>query len=1353
MARKKAALNDQRVKPKQPSIMNFFTKAEKQQSKLFTTHVTRPRAISGPSSSATSACKIKGYSSSLHQENRQLTAELPESLFVPKKLTSTPGPVDIRTSPVTDLVIPETPEGISFSPCQSAIDLHTSTSDVIPETPPSIVHKESTVKNTVPLLEQYCSSHLGLRDGTVKSRKSKLSRKYGHSKRGTQSLDKIPEKSLDEDGAIKPSRIFLKKQSLNKPSSMGSKRPPDRGASPFAKRSQVNIYDKSLSSSARKHLFTEVPQDSLDIKLEKTFVTSGKNTILSNTIDCVDLGKVIETESNENEDILTRRNKRNCKSTQSGHLFEERIALSDNTNKDTLRENTCSTENSSSLDVSVEWDDINEALLAALDEDNLEEQLVVNQQSSKASTAQSQFQRRQDNLVPRLAHLSPFKKVEEQESAQLPASLVRYMVKFTQIKENGDQVLYLKNLASGSSHTCFVSGVWNQIMYSEGDLLAVHGKWSESKECHINQDEGFIIYKPDFLVTGTAVAGSIRCMRRSVFDQFFKGIDKGNKAMILGTLVHEVFDKALWKQKFEDAYLKKFVADSLQNPSIRNKMYSMQLKESELMKDIEEYFKPLQLFAKRYLRECPSPQGSVDMKWDEDSVKCLVSIPKVCDIEDNMWSPRWGLKGKVDVTTEVKIHRKDQVMKKDKFVLPLELKTGKQTNSIEHRSQVMLYSLMMKDLDSQTPPLGLLLYLKTGALLSVMSSHMDQRELIHLRNQLAFNVSKSAKKDLRKDTFQPPELPPPIEDDFTCGRCCHATTCAIMNKEEGGCCHSDLIVQRCKAEDSGVFQVTFKHRESVSPFRFEVGDWLIASDENTGQIAQLIGTVTSISPESLTLSTDSPLSTYPSNRSIYTLDKNESYDNMSSSFINLAFLMSSTAHRSRLRDVIIDLCSPSNVSPRDIDSLSNEAKAILATMNEDQHSAIMKVLHNEDYTLIMGMPGTGKTSTVVALVRILVLEGKSVLLTSYTHSAVDNILLKLKEANISFLRLGSTYRIHHQLHQYSESTVLRGCGVDDVANLIETTPVIAATSLGVKSPLLSHKWFDYCIIDEASQISQPVCLAPLFKTSKFVLVGDHKQLPPLVQSTTARVAGMDESLFQRLASGCPSSVSQLRFQYRMHPTIMDLSNAFTYAGALHCGNQQVESHLLDLPHYTPNVPLTAWLQLALLPETVVRFFSTEQLHNEETERGVNHVEANHVKATVEHLISGECCSNESNQLKLGTRTCGCNPGEIGIISPYRKQCHLLQSMGMSKDVEVNTIDKYQGRDKNVIIVSFTLQQQQGKTILEDARRINVALTRAKKKLIMFGNGSVLCLTACMSKLMGILEQKGFISIISGMDKI
>lgn len=277
-------------------------------------------------------------------------------------------------------VIPETPEGISISPCQNAIDLHTSTSDVIPETPPSILHKESTVKNTVPLLEQYCSSHLGLRDGTVKSRKSKLSRKYGHSKRGTRSLDKIPEISLDEDGAIKPSRIFLKKQSLNKPSSMGSKRPPDRGASPFAKRSQVNIYDKSLSSSARKHLFTEVPQDSLDIKLEKTFVTSGKNTILSNTIDCVDLGKVIETESNENDDILTRRNKRNCKSTQSGHLFEERIALSDNTNKDTLRENTCSTENSSSLDVSVEWDDINESLLAALDEDYLEEQLVVNQQ-------------------------------------------------------------------------------------------------------------------------------------------------------------------------------------------------------------------------------------------------------------------------------------------------------------------------------------------------------------------------------------------------------------------------------------------------------------------------------------------------------------------------------------------------------------------------------------------------------------------------------------------------------------------------------------------------------------------------------------------------------------------------------------------------------------------------------------------------------------------------------------------------------------------------------------------------------------------------------------------------------------
>lgn len=161
----------------------------------------------------------------------------------------------------------------------------------------------------------------------------------------------------------------------------------------------------------------------------------------------------------------------------------------------------------------------------------------------------------------------------------------------------------------------------------------------------------------------------------------------------------------------------------------------------------------------------------------------------------------------------------------------------------------------------------------------------------------------------------------------------------------------------------------------------------------------------------------------------------------------------------------------------------------------------------QDYCLFDGLPGTGKTSLIVALIRLAVLCGLSVLLTSYTHSAVDNVLLKLTEANFKdFVRLGRTYRIHQDIRPYGDEVKSLQCRTVDDVGRIYSVPLVAATCLAVSHPAISNRkdLFDLCIVDEAAQILQAAVIGPLATAKRFVLVGDPRQLPPVVQSQKAK---------------------------------------------------------------------------------------------------------------------------------------------------------------------------------------------------------------------------------------------------------
>jgi len=184
-----------------------------------------------------------------------------------------------------------------------------------------------------------------------------------------------------------------------------------------------------------------------------------------------------------------------------------------------------------------------------------------------------------------------------------------------------------------------------------------------------------------------------------------------------------------------------------------------------------------------------------------------------------------------------------------------------------------------------------------------------------------------------------------------------------------------------------------------------------------------------------------------------------------------------------------------------------KGKRMLRLLNRVQQKALFKALMAEEYALVQGMPGTGKTTLIVTLVRVLTALGKSVLLTSYTHSAVDNVLVKLKEADgeARFIRLGRLSRVREEVRDRAADAL--SANVRDsrqLGELFRSFPVVATTCLGLNHPAVTSRSFDYCILDEAGQAPFLAALGPLMHARRFVLVGDPQQLPPVVQSHEAR---------------------------------------------------------------------------------------------------------------------------------------------------------------------------------------------------------------------------------------------------------
>ena len=464
------------------------------------------------------------------------------------------------------------------------------------------------------------------------------------------------------------------------------------------------------------------------------------------------------------------------------------------------------------------------------------------------------------------------------------------------------------------------------------------------------------------------------------------------------------------------------------------------------------------------------------------------------------------------------------------------------------------------------------------------------------------------------------------------------------------------------------------------------------------------------------------------------------------------------------RKMLVDLVPPRFEKECKIEIPSHLESAYNA-LNIDQQNAIDHVLKCKDYALILGMPGTGKSATIIFLLRLLVSLGFKVLLSAYTNSAIDHLCLKLlKYADVreKLIRIGSLLSINSKLLPYTlnEKDKNKFDCISSIDSFLRSKQIYAVTSISSASHCIfggdALGIFDYCIIDEAGQLTEPQSLAPLRKCRKFILVGDQNQLPPLVQCKEAGMRGMNRSLFEKLVKKhTVTAVKALTIQYRMNSDILLLSNCLIYDGAMQCASDSVATQSIKL-NCNEFEEMDEWLKNAVDPHKNVILFNTDRLFDEKDEnrkKNINEHEANMIERIVDALF------------KFGLYS-----SQIGVMAPYRSQLKLIKTKldGLNvplspsqivreEDDEKNeressllldTIDRFQGSDRDVIIISFTHSPFDKKlgSILNDWRRINVALTRAKCKLILIASQTALknSNSAVLKKLIDIASKEKWI---------
>ncbi|KAI4605280.1 hypothetical protein J4E80_010714 [Alternaria sp. BMP 0032] len=998
---------------------------------------------------------------------------------------------------------------------------------------------------------------------------------------------------------------------------------------------------------------------------------------------------------------------------------------------------------------------------------------------------------------------------------------------------------------------------WFDTPCTTGSFVHVIGDFTSTGQCIIDDHHNMLILHPDHLISSTVVADSFGCLRRAVLQDRVKATSKANAPMLYGTLLHELFQEAMKANEWSSVFLLDTIETLLPNhlETILEINSTCEAVKEHLSSKLPE----LQAWAKVFVRAEPQADAVVRERNGRQST---MSINKLLDVEEHVWSPMYGLKGNIDATVQVTM--RDDLGERT-LTVPFEVKTGKNSSNAAHVAQTALYNLLLSNRYDVDIAYGILYYLETSEISRIPAIRNDIIHMIIKRNELACYV---------RDRI---ELPPILKEDFKCQKCYAQEPCflyhnlvedgkgemlnpkakerydelvkplqpshqefmkkwdTLLTKEETdmmkfrrelwtmlstererlGRCFSNVILEPGSAHEDkngqkiNRYNYTFIKQQPAPGFSFTesqliIGEPVVVSDEQ-GHFALANGYVTNVKKRRITVAVDRRLhnsrTKLPGFHSqnnqtfagimevtkegetveefhsdeepvLYRLDKDEFSNGMAAARNNLIQIMDDSVYKAHdLRALIVDGRAPAFKPVPDALSLPQSSQM---SMNSDQRAAVAKVMSAKDYALVLGMPGTGKTTTIAHIIRTLVAKGKSVLLTSYTHTAVDNILLKIRDDKIGILRLGAAKKIHPEVREFATLAAEPKDSLEELERSWMQPPVVATTCLTINHPLFNRRVFDYCIVDEASQITLPVCLGPIRMAQKFILVGDHYQLPPLVQNKEAMEGGLDVSLFKLLCEAHPQAVVSLEHQYRMCAEVMLLSNTFIYSGRLKCGTTAVASRKLTLPrpdgltayHHGPHQsrssevepcvgPNTArcWISRSLSPDQPVVFVNTDLISST-------------LEAQSGSRITNTLEARLVTQLTVSLLSLGVPAGEIGIIAFYRSQLALLrQSLASAHTqtqsselaapvisgqgcagVELHTADKFQGRDKEVVIVSCVRSNENGTVgdLLKDRRRVNVALTRARSKLVIVGSEKTLSSNELLRDMVALCREKDWV---------
>ena len=445
-----------------------------------------------------------------------------------------------------------------------------------------------------------------------------------------------------------------------------------------------------------------------------------------------------------------------------------------------------------------------------------------------------------------------------------------------------------------------------------------------------------------------------------------------------------------------------------------------------------------------------------------------------------------------------------------------------------------------------------------------------------------------------------------------------------------------------------------------------------------------------------------------------------------------------------------------------------------SALNDSQLVAVRHVISAQDVAIIHGPPGTGKTTTLVQAILETVRRERRVLVCAPSNTAVDLLTEKLAERGVKVIRLGNPSRVSELLlqhtldagvmahpsyakmhamrqtaeqHRETASEHVRDFGFEErqhrqwlreeartlrqaaddlerfmTEDVLESVQVITCTLVGASHRHMHHLSFETVFIDEAAQALEPGCWIPIAKGQRLVLAGDHHQLPPAVKSEQAAREGLRETLFEKCIQRQPHTARMLKVQYRMHAHIMGFSSEKFYGGQLvaHPSVRHAGLEAYDL-RFAPDLPVEfidaagcGFMEIAI----------------PESRSTANPEEAHLLLERLAQLLErSDPTEHDQRPLSKGLT--------VGVIAPYRAQINylkdaiedsaVLNDLLLQRRLSVGTVDSFQGQERDIIAITLTRSNPQGEIgFLSDIRRMNVGMTRARRKLLLVGDSSTLC---------------------------